>query len=69
MTWFKLMWSNYYIQLFAVAVVSFIILIVTYNDSYSIVGFYVALSIPIMMMAIIGYFGFYKFWQEQKPKK
>lgn len=64
------MWSNFYIQLFVVAIVFLIGLIVDYNTTQYVplAGFYVALSIPILMMLGIGYFGFYKFWKEQKNK-
>jgi hypothetical protein len=62
--WWKLMWKNSYIQLFAVAIV-FLSLAIWHKDSfYTDAGFYIAASIPTSMMIIISYYGFYKFWRE-----
>lgn len=63
-TWFELMWNNFYIQLFAIAVIMLVGLIIDYKRTQYVPKgwFFVALSIPIMMIIGIAYFGFYKFW-------
>mgnify|MGYP001602017695 FL=1 len=66
LTWFKLMWKNGYIQLFIVALAFLIGEISQYDSFYSLTGFYVGISIPILMMLMIAYFGFYKFWKYYK---
>ncbi len=60
-TWFDLMWSNKYIQLFALALLILYIMIFVVEP----VGWeWAILTIPIGMMIAISYFGFYKFWKE-----
>jgi len=54
-TWFSLMWSNNYIQLFALAIAFLILLIIK--------ELYLLIILPVLMMIIIGYNGFYKFWK------
>lgn len=64
--WFKLMWGNNYIQLFLLAI-AFLIAELNWMDSfYSLGGFIIGLSIPIGMMILIGYKGFYQFWSDIK---
>lgn len=55
-TWFSLMWSNNYIQLFALAIAFLILLIVK--------EVYLLIPLPALMMIIIGYKGFYQYWKE-----
>lgn len=57
--WFKIMWKNFYIQLFCLAL------------AFTIYGFIdldgtglLVLLIPIAAMTAIAYLGFYKFWKE-----
>ncbi len=63
LTWFKLMWKNFYIQLFVLAVAFLIGVFVEIDSFYSISGLIIAFAIPIGMMIMIGYLGFYKFWR------
>lgn len=63
-TWFQLMWKNSYVQLFALAVVFLVVEIMFMDEFYTMGGFYIGISIPIGMMAMISIFGFYKFWKE-----
>lgn len=66
-TWFKLMWMNWYIQLFGVAIGFLGLLIYLFKDEgYNNLRFWLGLSIPIGMMFLIGYYGFYKYWKEIK---
>lgn len=67
-TWFELMWSNFYIQLFVIAIVLLVGLIIDYRKTKYIPKgwFLAALSIPIMMIIIISYFGFYLAWENFK---
>jgi hypothetical protein len=58
------MWKNLYIQLFALAI-AFLVEIIIENDLfYSLGGLIAAFVIPIGMMAMISYLGFYKYWKE-----
>lgn len=57
--WFKIMWKNFYIQLFLLGL------------AFTIYGFIdlegtdqLLLIIPILAMIAIAYLGFYKFWKE-----
>lgn len=67
-TWFELMWKNSYIQLFIVAIafLSAVLYYQFFSDEpfYSLGGFLIGLAIPIGMMTLIGYYGFYKFWND-----
>ena len=64
--WFKVMWSNTYILPFVGALAFFIGLIVTYTDELT---WYLVLLLPITMMGVIGYKGFYQFWDDLKKGK
>ena len=71
-TWFQLMWKNFYIQLFVVAIIAIIGLFYYeffVEPFYLLGGFLVALAIPIGMMILIGYKGFYQFWNDYKQGK
>ena len=69
-TWFQLMWKNFYIQVFILAIVFLVgvLYMEFYTDYsfYSLAAFLVALAIPIGMMVLIGYKGFYQFWNDYK---
>ena len=64
--WFNLMWKNKYIQLFVMFIVMTIMIIATHEQFESTGLFLMTLSIPILGMCSIGYFGFYKFWNDVK---
>ena len=78
--WFKIMWQNSYIQIFAVAIVAIIfqivnmdvmIEIIVENFSYSFIGGImatIAILIPILVATVVVYKGFYQFWNELKGK-
>lgn len=59
-TWFSLMWSNNYIQLFILAIAFLILLVVK--------EVYLLIPLPILMMIVIGYNGFYKFWNDYSKR-
>jgi hypothetical protein len=62
-SWFKLMWGNSYIQLFAVGLIG-TILMCHYHDSFDSFGEWaMGTSILVLMCLAIAYFGFYKFWK------
>ena len=63
--WFKLMWNNYYIQLYLLAIILLIFVIKDYNN---ITGFGYVITIPILMMGLIIYKGFYLHWKKNKNK-
>lgn len=72
--WFKIMWQNRYIQLFTIALILAILELCNlnlgisliyslYGDLFGQIMTILGFSIPWLMMIIIGYFGFYKFWK------
>lgn len=68
-TWFQLMWGNFYIQLFAVAIIMLVSQIYYINSFDSWGNFLIGISIPLMMIIMIGYLGFYKYWKEYSRLK
>lgn len=62
--WFKIMWKNWYIQLFILALLCIVGIVTLYGEKDS--GFYIALVIPIVIMLVISYKGFYQFWNDLK---
>jgi hypothetical protein len=62
--WFKIMWSNSYIQLFVVALV--ILFLIVFNLSEEELW---VILLPISMMVVIVYKGFYQFWNDLKNGK
>jgi hypothetical protein len=69
LTWFQLMWMNSYIQLFGVAIVFLVAEIYFWDTFFSLGGLIVGLAIPIGMMILIAYKGFYQFWNDYKNGK
>lgn len=62
-SWFKLMWSNSYIQLFLVGFIG-TILMIHYKDRFDFIGdWLIGTSILALVCIVISYFGFYKFWK------
>ena len=59
--WFKIMWLNRYIQLFIVSLLILFLMIFKLNGEELW-----ALLLPISMMVVIGYKGFYQFWKDLK---
>jgi len=77
--WFKIMWKNKYILLFLVALTGFVFELIYFKDVIAMVtdaanadgvGFGIlagfGLSLPALMMIVIGYKGFYQFWNDLK---
>lgn len=69
LSWFELMWKNSYIQLFLVAIAFLVILLVIKDEVYEPWMFYVGIAVPIGMMVMIAYKGFYQFWCDYKEGK
>lgn len=69
LSWIKLMYKNSYLQVFIAAFIFFVTELIFRDDFYSETGFYVGISIPIGIMMLIIYFGFYKFWKEYSSEK
>ena len=59
--WFKVMWSNSYIQLFIVALL--VLFLIVFNLSGTELW---AVLLPISIMVVIAYKGFYQFWKNLK---
>lgn len=76
--WFKIMWQNSYIQLFAVFLTMFVFQILNldwcaevwldcYTDGWiGTIAASIGMLIPISGSIIIGYKGFYQFWEDLK---
>lgn len=64
--WFQIMWQNFYIQLFLIAIAFLLIVIWQVNNFNSLGGFITMLCLPIAIMIIIAYKGFYQFWNDLK---
>lgn len=69
LSWRQLMWKNFYIQLFVIALVNFIGEFYLMDTFYSLGGFLVGISLPAGIMILIGYFGFYRFWHQYSKEK
>lgn len=59
--WFKIMWSNGYIQIFAAALLAFFLILFNLSGTQLWV-----LLLPILIMGVVGYKGFYQFWNDLK---
>lgn len=59
--WFEIMWDNGYIPLFAVALIAFGTIFLTLQGSDLWVS-----VLPLAVMGIIAYKGFYQFWNDLK---
>jgi hypothetical protein len=64
--WFKLMWRNRYIQLFAMFIAMLTMILHTRDQFDTPELLVLTLSIPVAGMLSIAYFGFYRFWQQVK---
>lgn len=62
--WFQIMWSNNYITLFIVALAFLGFMIMSLEGTQ----LWFCL-LPITMMGVIGYKGFYQFWNDLKNGK
>lgn len=69
LNWFQLQWRNFYIQMFLIAAAFLSAEIILRDEFYSESGFYVGISIPIGIMALITWKGFIKFWHDYQNKK
>ena len=68
-TWFQLMWKNFYIQMFIIAIIALVVEFYFIDSFYTLTSFIVGISIPIFMILIISYLGFYRYWQDIKKMK
>ena len=64
--WFKVMWSNTYILPFVGALVFLIGILIKWPDEIST---YIVSLLPLTMIGVIGYKGFYQFWDDLKKGK
>ena len=62
--WFKIMWSNGYVPLFAVAAIAFGAILFTLQGSDLWVS-----VLPAAVMGVSAYKGFYQFWKDLKNGK
>lgn len=61
--WFKIMWSNWYIQLFVICLLGIGGMICSDLDGFDL---YLGLSVPTAAALVICYKGFYQFWDDLK---
>ena len=76
--WFKIMWKNKYIQLFAVGLAGIIVQLAFWSGMMDMISenFYdstmggiitiVTMLLPTFMVSIISYKGFWQFWNDLK---
>ena len=64
--WFKIMWRNWYIQLFAICI-AFIFLVCASGLEY--IDFLLAITLPVAAAIVIAFKGFYQFWNDLKNDK
>ena len=72
LTWFQLMWKNWYIQLFAIAVIALFGVLYQHffvESFYSLTALLIGIGIPTGMMVMIAYKAFYQFWNDYKSGK
>lgn len=61
--WFSIMWKNFYIQLFFIALFAIGFVFYLFDNEPE---FYIALTVPSLAAVIIVFKGFYQFWQDLK---
>ena len=61
--WFKIMWMNYYIQLFIICLAAIGLVLSSDLDGLDLI---LALAIPTAAALVICYKGFYQFWDDLK---
>ena len=77
--WFKLMWSNWYLPIFIVTfgflvyeICTFDNVVTTITDNFDESGTMggiftiIGVSLPLVISSVIGYKGFYQFWNDLK---
>ena len=68
LNWWQLMYQNNYLQLFGLAILFLTGCIVEYN-TFTLSGFIILISIPVIMMIVIAYKGFFQFWRDYSNSK
>lgn len=58
--WFNAMWKNFYIQLFAIAIVALVYLFNKLDTDQRWFCF-----LPVLIMVVVSYFGFYRYWMKK----
>lgn len=59
--WFKIMWMNWYIQLFIISLAA--ITLVLYSDLEGL-DLVLAITLPTASASVIAFKGFYQFWND-----
>lgn len=62
--WFSIMWKNFFIQLFIIALFAVGLVLYFFDDKGT--EFYIALAVPALAAGIIVFKGFYQFWKDLK---
>ena len=63
--WFRLMRQNHYILFFLIGLGAFIGMLTQYDGSTI---FTIVLAIPVLIMIVIAYKGFYQHWRDMQNK-
>ena len=64
--WFKIMWRNWFIQLFVLCLVCIATILCSDMESPEL---YIGLAVPIASASVICYKGFYQFWNDLKNNR
>lgn len=64
LSWRQLMWKNFYIQGFVIALVAFIGEFYLIDTFYTLGGFMMGIALPLGVMMLIAYKGFFQFWKD-----
>ena len=59
--WFKIMWMNWYIQLFAICIAFIFLVCVSGLEN---IDFLLAITLPVAAAIVIAFKGFYQFWND-----
>lgn len=64
--WFSIMWKNFFIQIFLLALFAIGLVLFFFNDQEKGTEFYIALLIPTAAAIITAFKGFIQFWNDLK---
>lgn len=62
LSWFKIMWGNFYIQLVILAALGITYCIVKRDEFYSLFDFWFSVGLLSAIIIVIAILGFWKYW-------
>lgn len=60
-TWFKIMWMNWYIQLFIISLTAIVLVLCSDLEGLDLA---LAIALPTASASVIAFKGFYQFWND-----